>query len=103
MFVQIVHIRVKPGRVEDFLEVFRINYEGTIREPGNFRFDVLQDPKDPTNFLVYEAFASEDAVTEHRKTSHYKESVLKLEDLLAGPRNKDYFRLVMPAEKDRPA
>ena len=56
MFVQFVHIKVKPGRVEDFLEVFRINYEGTIREPGNFRFDVLQDPKDPTNFLVYEVF-----------------------------------------------
>ena len=102
MFVQLVHIKVKPGRVDDFLEVFRINYEGTIREPGNFQFDVLQDPKDSTSFLIYEVFRSEAAVAEHRRTPHYKESVLKLEDLLAGPRNKDFFRMVMPAEKDGP-
>ena len=45
MFVQFVHMNVKPGRVDDFLDAFRINYEGTIREPGNVRFDVLQSPE----------------------------------------------------------
>ena len=101
MFVQMVHIKVRPGRVEDFLKVFRINYEGTKQEPGNYRFDVLQDPEDETKFVIYEAFTSEDAVDEHRKTAHYLETVAGLENLLEGPRSKDFFRMVMPNSEDR--
>jgi len=96
MFVQFVHIKIKPGRVQDFLDAFRINYEGSIKEPGNFRFDVLQDPDDETRFVIYEAFASESAVDEHRKTEHYKKTVAALEDLMEGGRSKDIFRMVMP-------
>ncbi len=103
MFVQLVHIKVKPGCVEDFLDVFRINYEGTIQEPGNYRFDVLQDPQDETSFVIYEAFESEEAVGEHRKTAHYKQTVAGLENLLEGPRDKDFFRMVMPNGRDRAA
>ena len=101
MFVQLVHIKVKPGRVEDFLRVFRVNYEGTIQEPGNFRFDVLQDPRDETRFVIYEVFESEGAVGEHRKTVHYEKTVAGLEDLLEGPRSKDFFRMIMPNGQDR--
>ena len=101
MFVQFVHIRVKPGRVEDFLRVFRINYEGTRKEPGNHRFDVLQDPKDEHRFVVYEAFESEAAVVEHRKTDHYKQTVAELEALMVGGRDKDFFRMVMPGPEER--
>lgn len=32
-------------------EVFRANHEGALREPGNLRFDVLQDPEVKTRFL----------------------------------------------------
>lgn len=96
MFVQFVHIRIKPGRVADFLEVFRINYEGTRAEPGNVRFDVLQDPDDENHFVIYEVFKSEAAVDEHRKTEHYKATVAGLDDLMEGPRAKDFYRLVMP-------
>lgn len=96
MFVQFVHIRVKPGKIGEFLDVFRVNHEGTIREPGNFRLDVLQDPTDDTHFVIYEVFASEAAVEDHRKTPHYKSTVLKLDALMQGPRTKDFFRLIMP-------
>ena len=96
MFVQFVHIRIKPGRVEEFLEVFRINFDGTRAEPGNYRFDVLQDPEDDHHFVIYEAFESEAAVDEHRKTPHYAETVAGLEALMEGPRQKDFYRMVMP-------
>jgi putative autoinducer-2 (AI-2) aldolase len=36
------------GRVS---EVFRANHEGALQEPGNLRFDVLQDPEVKTRFL----------------------------------------------------
>lgn len=95
MFVQIVRITVKPGRVEDFLDAFRVNYEGTIEERGNVRFDVLQDPEDDTRFTIYEVFQSAEAVDEHRKTAHYKETVARLEDIMTGNRSKEIFTMVM--------
>ena len=45
MNVTLVEINIKPERVDEFLEVFRANHEGAIQEPGNLRFDVLQDPR----------------------------------------------------------
>lgn len=96
MFVQLVHIRVKPGRVADFLEVFRINFEGTRREPGNYRFDVLQDANDDHHFVIYECFTSAEAVDDHRKTEHYRRTVEGLADLMVGGRDKDFFQMVMP-------
>jgi autoinducer 2-degrading protein len=52
MNVTLVEINIKPDCVEDFLHVFRANHEGAIREPGNLRFDVLQDPKVKTRFFI---------------------------------------------------
>lgn len=95
MFVQLVHIHVKPDRIGDFLDAFRINYEGTIREPGNLRFDVLQDPEDETRFTIVEIFRSAESVDDHRRTDHYKKTVALLEDIMTGPRSKDIYRLVM--------
>lgn len=43
MNVTLVEINIKPERVDEFLEVFRANHEGALQEPGNLRFDVLQD------------------------------------------------------------
>jgi autoinducer 2-degrading protein len=96
MFVQLVHIRVKPGRVEDFLRVFRVNFDGTRAEPGNYRFDVLQDAEDDHHFLIYEAFESAEAVDDHRKTEHYRITVAGLAELTEGGRDKDFYRMVMP-------
>lgn len=97
MFVQLVHIRIKPGRVQDFFDVFRINFDGTRAEPGNYRFDVLQDPDDENHFVIYEAFEDEAAVDAHRQTEHYRKTVEGLKDLMTtDSREKDYFRMVMP-------
>ena len=81
---------------KEFLEVFRVNFDGTRSEPGNFRFDVLQDPEDENHFVVYEVFESEAAVDEHRRTAHYAATVELLDRLMEGPRQKDFYRMVMP-------
>lgn len=97
MFVQLVHIRLIPGVIDRFLEVFRVNYEGTRSEPGNYRFDVLQDPEDENHFVIYEVFESEAAVHAHRQTEHYRKTAQDLKALMStGDRPKEYFRLVMP-------
>jgi len=96
MFVQIVNIKVKPDRVQDFLRAFRINYEGTVLEEGNVRFDVLQNAEDPTCFTIYEIFRTAESVDAHRQTQHYKQTVALLEDIMEGPRTKTIYTMVMP-------
>ena len=86
MNVTLVEINIKPERVDEFLEVFRANHEGALQEPGNLRFDVLQDPEVKTRFFIYEAYIDDDAVLAHKKTPHYLACVAKLEALMSQPR-----------------
>lgn len=95
MLIQMVSINVKEGHAAEFLEAFRINYEGTRSEPGNLRFDVLRDPQDENTFLIYEVFQSAEALEDHRKTEHYKECVRMIDPILAGPRTKVYYNAEM--------
>lgn len=88
MNVTLVEINIKPERVDEFLEVFRANHEGAIKEPGNLRFDVLQDPRVKTRFFIYEAYKDEEAVLAHKQTPHYLACVDKLEELMSEPRKK---------------
>ena len=97
MHVTLVEINVKPDKVEEFIEVFRANHLGAIAEPGNLRFDVLQDETIPTRFYIYEAYRDQQAVDAHKQTPHYLQCVEQLETLMTGPRKKTTFIGLMPA------
>lgn len=71
MLVTIVYITVKPEYIEQFKEACRLNHEGSIREPGNFRFDVLQLNDEPSKFVLYESYLSQKDVDAHKQTAHY--------------------------------
>lgn len=71
MVVTCVHVVVAPEHIEDFITATRVNHEGSIREPENVRFDVLQDLSDPGRFMLYEAYESEAGAAAHRETQHY--------------------------------
>jgi autoinducer 2-degrading protein len=95
MLIQMVAIHVKQGHVDEFLDAFRINYEGTRREPGNLRFDVLRSPEDDHSFVIYEVFKSAEALDEHRKTAHYLECVRRIDPIITGPRTKTFYNVEM--------
>ncbi|MGR9013390.1 MAG: antibiotic biosynthesis monooxygenase, partial [Gammaproteobacteria bacterium] len=62
MHVTLVHVQVKPARIDDFIAATRLNHEASIQEPGNRRFDILQSPENPGQFILYEAYTTaEDA------------------------------------------
>lgn len=96
MHVTLVEINVHDDKVEQFIDVFRQNHLGSIKEPGNLRFDVLQDPQVLTRFYIYEAYVDEQAVAFHKTTPHYKTCVEQLEPLMTGPRTKKVFMGLMP-------
>ena len=98
MHVTLVHVKVKPERVEDFIAATRANHEGSVREPGNRRFDVLQDPADPSRFLLYEVYASEADATAHKQTAHYLAWRDAVAEMMAEPRQGVPWRGLFPED-----
>jgi autoinducer 2-degrading protein len=96
MNVTLVEINIKPERVDEFMDVFRANHEGSIKEPGNLRFDVLQDPELATRFFIYEAYQNDEAVLAHKQTPHYLACVEKLDEMMSEPRKKRSFVGLLP-------
>ncbi len=96
MYVTLVHVRVKPERVGEFIEACRANHEASTLEPGNRRFDVLQSADDPTRFILYEAYASKEASAAHKDTPHYKAWKETVADWMAEPRQGVVFDGLFP-------
>jgi (4S)-4-hydroxy-5-phosphonooxypentane-2,3-dione isomerase len=95
MHVTLVHVQVVPERADDFLEASWENYHGSVREPGNVRFDVLRDPNDPTRFLIYEVFADAAAAAAHKETAHYLAWRDRVAPMMAEPRRGEPWEAVM--------
>ena len=86
MHVTLVHVTVTEEHIDDFIEATRRNHEASIREPGNRRFDVLQSPADPAQFVLYEAYASAGDAAAHKQTQHYLTWRDTVADWMAEPR-----------------
>lgn len=86
MHVTLVHVRVKPEHVADFIAATRDNHLASVREAGNRRFDVLQSPEEPTRFVLYEAYANEADALAHKQSAHYLRWRDMVADWMAEPR-----------------
>lgn len=86
MHTTLVHIHVKPEYLDAFIEACRLNHEASIQEPGNLRFDLLQDPEDPTRFIFYEAYRTEEDAAAHKQTAHYAAWRDAVAEMMAEPR-----------------
>ena len=86
MIATLVFVDVKPENVEDFRAITLYNHENSRKEAGNIRFDVLQDNSNPTQFLLYEVFESEEAAAFHKTTEHYLKWRETVAPYMASPR-----------------
>ena len=96
MHVTFVHVRVLPDQLDAFLEATRTNHEGSVREPGNLRFDVLRDPADPTRFVLYEAYLDAAAAATHKTTAHYLAWRDRVAPMMAEPRRGEPWDGLLP-------
>ena len=101
MIVYCVTVYVKPEHLDEFIAATITNHEGSIREPGNLRFDVLQSADDPTRFLLYEAYESDEASATHKQTDHYLTWRKTVADWMAKPREGVGHRVVRPTQRDQ--
>jgi autoinducer 2-degrading protein len=96
MFVVCVHVHVKPEHRQSFIEASLDNARNTIREPGNLRFDVLQQADDPDRFLLYEVYGDEAAVKAHKETPHYARWAAAVNPWMAEPRKGIRYEPLFP-------
>ena len=80
MHVTLVHVRVDPDHLDEFLAASRTNQAASAREPGALRFDLLRTPDDPARFLIYEVYRTPEDAAAHKETPHY----LAWRDAVAG-------------------
>ena len=86
MVVTLVHVVVKPGHIEDFIEASVKNHQQSVKEPGNMRFDFLQDANEPSKFVLYEAYIDKEHAAKHKATAHYSEWRETVADWMMEPR-----------------
>jgi len=101
MIVNCVVVHVKEENIDDFIEATARNHEGSVNESGNMRFDVLQHRDDPSRFLLYEAYESEEAAAEHKKTDHYLKWRESVADWMAKPREGIPHKVICPGDRDK--
>ncbi len=96
MHVTLVYVAVKPAHIDDFIAATQRNHEASVQEPGNRRFDVLQSPADPGQFVLYEAYDSPGDALAHKQTAHYLAWRDAVADWMAEPRRGVPYRGLFP-------
>ena len=101
MIVTCVHINVKPDMINSFVAATTANHKESVREPGNLRFDLIQQADDPGKFMLYEAYETEDAAADHKTTAHYIKWRDEVKDYMAEPRHGIRYNIIEPNDPSR--
>jgi autoinducer 2-degrading protein len=96
MFVACVHVHVKPEHRAALLDATLENARNTIQEPGNLRFDVLQQADDPDRFVLYEVYRDEAGMKAHKETAHYARWAEAVGPWMAEPRKGVRYSPLFP-------
>ncbi|MBN2581276.1 MAG: antibiotic biosynthesis monooxygenase [Pirellulales bacterium] len=100
MFLVCVHIHVKSEHREPFIRASLENARCTIREPGNLRFDVLQQADAPDRFILYEVYRDEEGAKAHKTTPHYARWAETVAPWMAEPRKSVKYAVLFPEEPE---
>ncbi len=99
MLVLTVHVKVKPGRREEFIGIIREDAENTTsKEDGNFQFSVIQDQSDPDRFSLFEVYRDEEALEVHRSMPHFLKYRAATEDIYAEGPERHIGNSLFPAD-----
>jgi quinol monooxygenase YgiN len=100
MLVVVVRIHVKPECVTAFVEATKANARASLQEPGIAQFDFLQEPDDPTSFVLIEAYRDEQAPAKHKETTHYAAWRDAVAPMMAEPRQSMKYRSLHPPDAE---
>ena len=75
--------RIRPEDADRWPEISRAFTEATRAEPGNLWFDWSRSLDDPTEYVLVEAFADDDAGAAHVQSEHFRSAQRELPAHLA--------------------
>lgn len=96
MLIVQVHVHVKKGMTEQFIEATRMNASKSIYEPGIMRFDIIQEKEDQERFILIEVYRDSDAPAKHKETEHYDQWREAVEPMMAEPRKSIKYINIFP-------
>lgn len=96
MLVVQVFVHVRADRIEDFKVASLDNARASVTEPGVARFDVLQQPDDPSRFVLIEVYRTPDDPARHKETAHYRRWRDAVEPMMAEARRSTKLTNVFP-------
>jgi len=99
MIVTCVYIHVKPEVIVEFIKASEANHFESVKEPGNIRFDLIQQADDPCRFMFYEAYESEEAAADHKNTAHYLKWRETVREMMAETRKGVKYTILQPEKK----
>lgn len=100
MYVVCVHVQVLAEHRQAFLDASAENARHTVQEPGNLRFDVLEQADDPTRFLLYEVYRDEAGMNAHKETAHYARWRDSVAPWMAEPRRAVKYTGLVPVSAE---
>ena len=98
MHIVHVHVQVKPGCEDAFIEASLLNAKNSVQEPGVARFDVIRETADPTRFVLVEVYRDAEAPLRHKETAHYAAWRDEVADMMAAPRNGVKYQNLFPGD-----
>jgi autoinducer 2-degrading protein len=101
MIVTCVYVTVKSGDIQKFIEASDANHFESVKEPGNLRFDFIQQADDPCRFMIYEAYESDEAAVAHKATPHYLKWRDSVAGMMAEPRKGVKYNILQPSERSK--
>jgi quinol monooxygenase YgiN len=80
----LAYLTVKPGTEAEFQEKMTAQAKRCLaNEPGCLQFDVAQDPKSPTRFVMLEVYKDDAAIKAHQDSQHFKDFRPVVSELVA--------------------
>ncbi len=96
MVIVQVHVFVKENRIQEFIDATKENAKNSILETGIVRFDVIQQIDEPTQFILYEIYHTEQDTAKHKNTEHYRVWRDKVQGMMAEPRQSVKYQNIFP-------
>lgn len=78
----IARITAKSGAEDEVKSVLSSLVEPTHQESGCLHYELLQNARDPSEFVLLEEWESQTALDSHTAASHTQNAEAKVEDLL---------------------
>ncbi|MFW5846376.1 MAG: antibiotic biosynthesis monooxygenase [Planctomycetota bacterium] len=99
MHITLVHVHVKPGCQEAFVAATRANRAASRNEPGNIRFDCIQQEDDEQRFVLVEVYEDAETAAAHKETQHYRTWREAVESMMVESRQGIRYRAVTPLQE----